>query len=144
MKDCTLDTCQGDNRIKNCQCYKKFSGGVYDQQCAYEENGFLIPCNAGCCNNGNGCPGECTGAIDAPPYRDGIGLKRITGNDMSIDRAMNTLTFFMIALLIISTSMLLMKFIGKGLKKTREKIVEQTNGNYGLPPTNRGFPGVRG
>lgn len=132
MKDCTIETCQGDNRIKNCQCYRKFSGGMYEQQCAYEENGFLIPCNAGCCNEGKGCPGECEGAIDAPPYRGVDGLKVIRASDVNLDKAMNIFTFVMISLVLISTSMLLLDFISARLKTSNKKYIESTNGNNGV------------
>lgn len=133
MKDCTTDICEGDNRIKNCQCYRNHSGGMYDQICAYEENGFLIPCNAGCCNEGKGCPGQCKGAIDAPPYRSNEGLKTLSEGDIKIDRTINAFAFLVIALTIISTSLLILSFLNTGLKKKGQTSIEPTNGYYGFP-----------
>lgn len=128
MKDCKLDVCKGDNRIKNCQCYSQISGGMYDQFCAYEEAGFLIPCNKGCCNEGKGCPGQCKSAIDAPPYKSDRNLKTLTEADVNIDRATNLFAFLVISLILLSTAMLLFA----GLKNTDIKVVE-TNGKHGFP-----------
>ena len=119
MKDCTLDSCQGDNRIKNCQCYRQASGDMYDQTCAYEEDGFLVACDAGCCNDGKGCPGQCKGAPDAPPYRSDAGLKTLKESDIKLDKTINALAFLIMALIILSTSLLVLGFISKGLKTTQ-------------------------
>jgi len=40
----------------------------WNQFCAYEgADGFLYPCDAKCCNDGAGCPGECDGVPAATP-----------------------------------------------------------------------------
>ena len=69
--DCTKEQCKGDNRKANCQCYAL--EGTADtskkQVCAREENGAFYQCEAGCCNQGRGCPGQCSGVNDAPAYR---------------------------------------------------------------------------
>ena len=121
MKDCRIDTCKGDNRIRNCQCYRQVSGGMYDQFCAYEEAGFLVPCNKGCCNDGKGCPGQCDGAIDAPPYKSDMGLKKLNEADVDIERSVNLLIFLIIALIMLSTILLLIS----GLKNSDIKLTEE-------------------
>lgn len=121
MKDCRIDVCQGDNRIRNCQCYRQALGSMYDQFCAYEENGFLVPCNKGCCNDGKGCPGQCDGAIDSPPYKSDVGLKKLSEADVNIERTVNLLIFLIIALIILSTLLLLIS----GLKNNDIKLTEQ-------------------
>lgn len=133
MKDCRIDTCKGDNRTHNCQCYRQVSGGMYDQFCGYEENGFLVPCNKGCCNDGKGCPGQCEGAIDAPPYKSDMGLKKLNEADVDIERSVNLLMFLIISLIILSTVLLLIS----GLKNSDTKLTEQTKWPQ---PTMTSFP----
>lgn len=69
--DCTKEVCKGDNRKANCRCYavESTKDASKKQVCAREENGAFYQCEAGCCNQGRGCPGQCTGVSDAPAYR---------------------------------------------------------------------------
>jgi hypothetical protein len=34
-----------------------------------EEDGVYYECQAGCCHEGKGCPGQCDGVDPSPPYR---------------------------------------------------------------------------
>lgn len=69
--DCKADVCKGDNRIRNCQCYalSSASDARREQKCMVEEDGVYYECEAGCCHDGKGCPGQCKGVDPSPPYR---------------------------------------------------------------------------
>jgi hypothetical protein len=117
---------------------------MYDQTCAYEEDGFLIACDAGCCNDGKGCPGQCKGAQDAPPYRSSEGLKTLKESDIKLDKTMNAFAFLIMALIILSTSLLVLGFISNGLKNKGDKYIEPPkNGDYGFPYARTFFPAQR-
>ena len=56
---------------RECKCYAQpeeipdANGLVKNQFCGYEEDGFLIPCDASCCPRK--CPGECYGVKPRKP-----------------------------------------------------------------------------
>lgn len=107
--DCKKDKCQGDNRIKDCQCYASTTteDGSKTQFCAYEEAGNLYLCNKGCCNNGEGCPGECNGVLPSPPYRVRSADRIVTMSDVQFDEKIIESTMILIGLLLVSTTMLI-------------------------------------
>ena len=69
--NCKTDVCKGDNRKRNCQCYalSSASDARRNQKCMVEEDGVYYECEAGCCHEGKGCPGQCRDVDPSPPYR---------------------------------------------------------------------------
>ena len=68
--DCSKEKCKGDNRIRNCQCYSVENAGDVrmEQFCGHEVDGYIYPCEPGCCHKGRGCPGQCKCVRAVPPY----------------------------------------------------------------------------
>lgn len=77
---CLDNTCSIEYIDKNCKCYSNISPDVNlakmsskektdyinsNQYCAYEDDGFLYPCDPACCTLK--CPGECPGVEPRPP-----------------------------------------------------------------------------
>lgn len=69
--NCKANGCKGDNRKRNCQCYalSSASDARRNQKCMVEEDGVYYECEAGCCHEGKGCPGQCSDVDPSPPYR---------------------------------------------------------------------------
>lgn len=69
--NCKANVCKGDNRKRNCQCYALSNSpdARGNQKCMVEEDGVYYECEAGCCHEGKGCPGQCEGVDPSPPYR---------------------------------------------------------------------------
>jgi len=64
-------SCNPAYEKKPCKCYAQpdeipdANGVVKNQFCGYEEDGFLIPCDANCCPKK--CPGQCYGIKPRKP-----------------------------------------------------------------------------
>ena len=80
---CDLSTCREQFSDKICKCYADLSvindmkfdteddkkaAIKANQICAYEtDEGYLFPCDQGCCHSG--CPGQCEGVSPRPPEK---------------------------------------------------------------------------
>lgn len=100
--DCKKEVCRGDNRKGGCHCYAFGDGdnAMRKQVCAREVDGVYYRCEAGCCKEGMGCPGQCKGVGNAPAYRvitssDG---SLYSGNTISSETVVNALVLTMIAI----------------------------------------------
>ena len=75
MSQCDLSSCGGSYTDRKCNCYANLSVLPENptkeqvnstQFCAFEsEDGFLYPCDVGCCKGG--CPGQCANISPRPP-----------------------------------------------------------------------------
>ena len=88
-------------KTKDCRCYARIDAKDQkkEQFCGYRKNSFIIPCDAACCNGGEGCPGQCKGVSERPPYA-------IDQNPLEIDRFplyLKMAIFLIIVLLVLST-----------------------------------------
>ena len=69
-KDACEISCSPVYKDKPCMCYaitgaeQDAMGNVAEQFCAYEDDGFLIPCTSTCCNK---CPGQCRHILPRNP-----------------------------------------------------------------------------
>ena len=82
MVGCELSICDKGYTDKPCACYPNLSilnNMIFDtlddkneavranQFCAYESDGYLFPCDPGCCEGG--CPGQCPEVAPRPPQK---------------------------------------------------------------------------
>lgn len=95
--NCETAVCKGDNRKGGCQCYS-FGGDYSKQVCAREIDGKYHECEAGCCHNGRGCPGQCRGVSVSPPFRSIPNARVITSASKTHHNVMNVLVLTMIAI----------------------------------------------
>jgi len=60
--------CRHNFETKNCRCFSSGDMNTHEEQfCGFEDNGYIFPCDSGCCNGG--CPGECPGVEPRPPSK---------------------------------------------------------------------------
>jgi hypothetical protein len=94
---CRQDICRGDNRKGDCKCYG--FGNADNQMCAREKDGVYYECEAGCCNDGLGCPGQCEEVAAAPAFRVVTDYDTInTKKSMTFEKAVNALVLTLMAI----------------------------------------------
>ncbi|MDA9846871.1 hypothetical protein N9C10_02950 [Flavobacteriaceae bacterium] len=99
-----VSSCDHTFKTKKCQCFASSDTKLpnEDQFCGFEQDGFIFPCDVGCCDKG--CPGQCPG-IDPKPPSDVIGedILIINNEEKEIKKVIATLFILIIGLVIIST-----------------------------------------
>jgi len=99
-----VSSCDYTFKTKKCQCFASGDAELPndDQFCGFEQDGFIFPCDVGCCSEG--CPGQCPGVEPRPPA-DVVDadIQIINNEDKEIQKVIATLLLLIFGLIIIST-----------------------------------------
>jgi len=101
--------CRHTFETKDCKCFASDQTDFphEDQFCGFEQDGFVFPCDSGCC--GEGCPGECLGVQPRPPDSVKTKLEIIQTEDEEIQKYLKITLGVILCLSVISTLALFKK-----------------------------------
>lgn len=102
-------TCDDIFKTKECKCYATSDSNYPDEEqfCGFEQNGFIFPCQVGCCDEG--CPGECPGIEPRPPHTIVKEELSVNNKDTLFRKIMATILIIVVALILTSTLSLFIK-----------------------------------
>ena len=104
--DCTSLPCLNTDQECMCFAYEDSTDPTKDQFCGHvTPDGRIVPCEAGCCNGGMGCPGQCRDAQPKRPDNTRFADKRLLPIFSERERlvAFENLFKFLVLLLLLST-----------------------------------------
>lgn len=99
-----VSSCDHSFKTKKCECFASNETDFPNEEqfCGFEQDGFIFPCDVGCCSEG--CPGQCPGIEPKPPSRViEPGIQIIKNEDKEIKKVVATLLLVIIGLIIVST-----------------------------------------
>ena len=105
----TFSSCNNVFKTKNCDCYASDDTNFPNEEqfCGFEQDGFIFPCDVGCCSDG--CPGQCPGVFSKPPSAVHDNNQIINTEEKELEKIIATLLLLIFGLIVISTLSLFIK-----------------------------------